>query len=110
MSLSIGGFRPMNYAVSNAASFSDAYVNSIKQNEPATSMGNVGAVQPVIYPNAQEVSGGRTVEQMQRAVSSNKAFNEVASGFAGTSTGYSDNGSSSSYGYEMLGSTLDLFA
>lgn len=110
MSLTISGYRPMNYAISNAASFSDAYTNSIKQNEPATQFGNIEAVQPVMYPNAQEVSGGRTVEQMQRAVSSNKAFNEVASGFAGTSTGYNGNGASSSYGYEMLGSTLDLFA
>lgn len=108
MSLSIGGFSTMNYALSSTPSFSDAYTSSIKKNQPVTQYGNVDAVTPVVYPNAQEINGGRTVEQMQKAKSAAKAYNEVAAGFAGTFTGY-DN-SSSPYGYDMVGSTLDLFA
>lgn len=108
MALSIGGLRPMNYALSNASSFSDAYVNSVKQNEPASTLGNIGAVIPVAYPNAEVVDPDKAVEQMRKSQTANRAFNDVASGFSGSSTGY--NSSSSSYGYEMLGSTFDMFA
>lgn len=108
MSLSIGGLSPMNYAVSNTAAFSDAYVASVKNNEPASFLGNVGAVQPVVYPNAQAVDEGKAIEQAQKSKDANKAYNNLASGYAGASTGYNNN--SLSYGYEMVGSTLDLFA
>lgn len=48
------------------------------------------------------------ISSKSKAKSAAKAYNEVAAGFAGTLTGY-DN-SSSPYGYDMVGSTLDLFA
>lgn len=107
MSLSIGRFSPMNYSISNAASFSDAYTNSIKANKDAGALGNVDAAQPVMYPNAKAVESGPSIESLEKAKSANKAFNEVAAGFAGTSIGY--NSASASYGYEMLGSNIDLF-
>ena len=78
MSLSIGGFSTMNYALSSTPSFSDAYTSTIKKNQPVTQYGNVDAVTPVVYPNAQEINGGRTVEQMQKAKSAAKAYRKAS--------------------------------
>lgn len=108
MGLSIGGFSPMNYTISNAASFSDAYTKSIKQNTNAGPLGSVDASQPVMYPNAKAVDSSSSIEQMKKSQSANQAFNQLAAGFGGASIGY--NGASSAYSYEMVGSTIDLWA
>lgn len=109
MSLSVKGLTNMNYTISNAALFSDAYTKSVKQIKSAGPLGSVGASQPVMYPNAK-VSSKEIfpVKQMEKAQSANKAFNEVASNYEGTAIGYDS--ASMGYDYEMLGSTFDVYA
>ena len=116
MALSIGGLsaygnavavRPMNYAVENQSQVSSAYQDSVKQLSGAGSFPGIGATNPVQYANAQYVKVDSTV-QVQRAQEAKRGLNTVASGFAGRAVGYDE--ASATYGYEMIGSTLDLYA
>jgi hypothetical protein len=97
----------MNYSVKNQSEVSDAYTESAKQVQGTGTFSDIGAVRPVRYPNAQTVSVDPT-EKLAKAQSVNRDMNEIASGFTGTATGYGSD--SRSYSYQMIGSTIDLYA
>lgn len=114
MALSIGGIgsmgvsmvRPMNYSVENKADFSEAFTESIS--EPAeTSLGRVDAANPVRYANAQSVKVDNTAK-LAKTQEVSRQYNDIAAEFAGIQTGYS--AGSASIGYEMLGSSFDVYA
>ena len=116
MALSIGGLsayssaasvQPMNYAVSNQSEVSSAYQESLNQVAGTTAFLGIHGASPVQYANAQYARVDSTA-QVQRAQEVNRELNTVAAGFEGQSVGYQQD--STSYGYQMLGSILDLYA
>ena len=111
MAMAIGGMsaynnistvRPMNYALSNESQVSQAY-----STEATKDTAGVNAVNPVRYANAQTHHIGQTsrLADVQKAT---KQYNEVAANFSGVTTGYNSSQAASSY--EMIGSTIDLYA
>lgn len=103
----ISTVRPMNYSVENRSEVSSAYTESAKETQRTESFPSIGAVNPVQYPNAQTITTD-PMEKLARTQSVSKDLNEIASGFSGISTGYDSE--SQSYGYQMIGSTIDLYA
>ena len=111
MAMSIGGLsaysmyqaRPMNMALSNQAPVSDVY-NEHK------SVGDVSTVAPVVYPNAQEVKIGEvaSTDGQEESMRVSRQFNNIASRFQGTTTGYGRGMEALSYG--QVGSSFDAFA
>lgn len=116
MALSIGGLsaygstanvQAMNYTVSNQSEVSSAYQESAKQVTGTLAFPGIYGATPVQYANAQYARVDSTA-QVQRAQEVNRELNTVAAGFEGQSVGYQPD--STSYGYQMLGSILDLYA
>lgn len=116
MAFSIGGLsaygngaavRPMSYAVENQSQVSSAYQDSVKQMSGTDTFPGIGAAGPVQYANAQYVKVD-SAAQVQRAQEVSRGLNSVASGFEGRAVGY--DADSAAYGYDMIGSTLDLYA
>lgn len=111
MSLSIGGYytynniamvKPMNYALSNRSEVSDVY-----QTEATKETRGINAASPVGYANAQAYEVD-SLAQLQETQQTAKEFNAIASGFSGTATGYGSDSMASSY--ELIGSTIDIYA
>jgi hypothetical protein len=98
--------RPMNYSVKNQSDVSSAYTESTKGVKKTGTFPNIGAVNPVQYPNAQ-VTAVDPTEKLAKAQSVSRDMNEIASEFTGTATGY--NSASQSYGYDTIGSTIDVY-
>lgn len=99
--------RPMNYSVENRSEVSSAYTESVKEAQNTSIFPDIGAVNPIQYPNAQTISIN-PMEKLAKTQSVSKDMNAIAAGFSGVTTGY-DN-SSQSYGYQMIGSTIDFYA
>ena len=99
-SVSSVAVKPMNYSVENQSEVSDVY-NAMA----TTPTQGIDSVSPVIYPNAQATS---SVAQAEAAVKADKAFNDIASSFAGSSTGYDSAMAANSY--SMVGANIDLLA
>ena len=95
----------MNYAVANRSEVSDSYVQSMAQTNAVGAFPGIDAASPVGYANAQRTDSTASVRASQEA---NAAYNAIASGFAGNTTGYGSDSVASAYG--MVGSNLDLFA
>ena len=100
--------QPMNYAVENAAGFSDVYnTESVKGGAAVT------GTAPVQYPNAkvEETEESRLIdptamlEEKKRTASQ---FNDIAAKFSSIKTSYNNSGVGNSYG--MVGSRIDAFA
>jgi hypothetical protein len=96
----------MNYTVKNQSEVSSAYAESVKQVENTGIFSDIGSVTPVRYPNAQEFSVNLT-DRLAKAQSVSRDMNEIASEFAGTTTGYSSDRQSSNY--QMIGSVIDEY-
>ena len=92
------------YSIDNQADFSDAFVESMRGLPAADA---VEGAPPVQYPTATIVT--RRIGQIEDSVRVNEGLNSIASGFTGRTTGYS-RGGEASRGYDMVGSTIDLFA
>ncbi len=111
MAMSIGGLsaysmyqtKPLNMALSNQASVSDVY-------DKHKAVGDISTVAPVVYPNAQEVKTGEvaSTDGKDESVKVNQQFNNIASKFQGTTTGYGRAMEATSYG--QLGGSFDAFA
>ena len=102
------GVRPLNYAVNNESSYSDAYNASVKKAQGAK---NVNAVSPVRYPDAEMYSKDTEAVKDEGAAGEIKvmaAYNQTAAGFEGRVTGYSASGVST--GYSQIGGGFDAFA
>lgn len=103
----ISSVRPMNYSVRNQSEVSSAYTESVKETQNAGTFPSIGTVNPVAYPDAT-VSAADSTARLAKAQSTNRELNSIASGFSGIMTGYGND--SQSYGYEMIGSTIDYYA
>ena len=118
MALSVGGVgssygmsfvQPMNINIKNEAEVSDAFMETGMS-------GAITNVPPVVYPNAQTVTGNDeesdplalSANVVRKSQEANKLYNDVASRFQGMTTGYTQDTQALSYG--MSGSTVDLFA
>lgn len=99
--------RPMNYSVQNQSEVSAAYTESTKEAKSVGTFPSIRNVDPVQYANANVVSVD-PMEKLAKTQSVSKDLNAIASGFSGAITGYGSD--SQSYGYQMVGSTLDLYA
>lgn len=106
MAVSIQKSRNLNYALSNKASFSDAYTKSVQKPQGTAAFPSIDGVAPVVYANKQ-VDGVMAAAKMKEAQEANQAYNDIAEQLSG-SAGYSS--SSQSYGYEMLGRNFDEYA
>jgi hypothetical protein len=95
--------KPMNYTVDNQSDVSGAFVESMENASPA----KVDAAPPVRYPTAQ-VSSIDSAEQVTRNQQVNRAYNNIASRYSGTVTGYGQDRAARAYG--TVGQALDLFA
>ncbi len=101
-SVSTVAVKPMNYSVENQSEVSDVY-NAMA----TTPTQGIDSVSPVMYPNAQ-AQATSPVAQAEAAVKADKAFNDIASSFAGSSTGYDSAMAANSY--SMVGANIDLLA
>ena len=108
--MSTASVQPMSYAVENEAEVSDAFATEVTKNTAG-----INGATPVQYPNAsvktepvekeQLIDPTALLEQRKKTAS---AFNELASQFRTSNTGYSRAGIGNSYG--MAGSRFDAFA
>lgn len=102
---SVAGVRNTNYTVSNESEVSSAYTERIRSGAGAAD--GIEPVNPVTYPNA-EVTAANRVKQLDAAVDADKAYNDLAERFSGTTTSY---GADSSAGqYSMVGQNIDVYA
>ena len=104
----VASVQPMNYAVENAAGFSDVYnTESVKGGAAVT------GTAPVQYPNARvedpeesrPVDSTAIFEEKKKTASQ---FNDIAAKFSSIKTSYNNSGVGNSYG--MIGSRIDAFA
>ena len=103
----VSAVRPMNYAVKNQSDVSSAYMESINETQSVEGFSGIGAVNPTQYPNAQSVEINPMMK-LAKTQSVSKDLNAIASGFSGITTGYDS--TSQSYGYQTIGSVIDLYA
>ena len=103
----ISSVQPMNYSVKNHSEVSSAYTESLKEAQNVGTFPSIGNVNPVSYPNAT-VSSVDSTAKLAKTQSTNRELNDIASGFSGIMTGYDSD--RQSYGYEMIGSTIDYYA
>ena len=111
MSLSVGAIspfgklsavKPLHYALPNQSRVSDAYRESVKEDE------GVGLVNPVRYPNARTVSISEMSGRAEASQKADQEYNAIAARFAGSPTFYQADSSASSYA--MIGSGFDAIA
>ena len=95
--------KSMNYSLENESDVSGAYAESLQQATPA----RVDAVPPVRYANAT-LDRVDPAQRMSMSQQVNRAYNNVASRFGGTTTGYGQDRAARAYG--MVGQSVDLFA
>ena len=103
----VASVQPMNYAVENAAGFSDVYnTESVKGGAAVT------GTAPVQYPNARvEPEESRPVDStaiLEEKKKTASQFNDIAAKFSSIKTSYNNSGVGNSYG--MVGSRIDAFA
>lgn len=116
MGLSVASMRPISsvsyvsrspqmYAVANESAVSSAYAESIQKPEAAGSgIGSVDGARPVQYANTKTTATSPT-EETQRM---SRAYNDIASAFAGLTTSYAQDMSGMQYG--LAGSNIDVYA
>lgn len=105
----VANIQPMNYAVDNAAGFSDVYnAESTKQTT------GVNGTPPVQYPNAQVAPVQDEAQQImdpaaiqKRNLQTASDYNDIAAKFL-NNTSYGMNGRGNSY--NMAGSRFDAYA
>lgn len=103
----ISSVQPMNYSMKNHSEVSSAYTESLKEPQSVGTFPGIGDVTPVSYPNAA-VSSVDSTARLAKTQSTDRELNDIASGFSGIMTGYGSD--RQSYGYEMIGSTIDYYA
>ena len=103
----ISAIRPLNYSVTNQSEVSSTSKESAQDAMSIGAFPNIDAVNPVQYPNAQSIAVD-PMKKLEQTQSVSKDLNEIASGFTGIATGYGSD--SKSYGYQMIGSTIDIYA
>ncbi len=116
MSMAIGGtaaigndvsVKPLQYAVNNESRVSDAFVESMNRVGAVSTSERVGAAVPVRYPDAR-IDPDDTAMRLQEAVTANRQYNQIASEFSNSYTGYTASGAGTAYA--LSGANVDYFA